>query len=240
MAANEGGATMNLQGAKALVTGGSEGIGRAIAEGLVAAGSDVVITARREGPLRATADAVGCGWIRADVAVEADCVRTMEEFLRLHGRIDILVNNAGIGHFAPLVEMDAAAFERVWRVNVMGAMLMAREAARQFTRQNSGNIVNIGSTSGLRGDAKSTAYSSTKFALRSLSECWRAELRRHNVRVIHMNPSEVVTGFGGRTDVAEQPRKLRPREIADPVIAALQMDDRGFIPELSVFATNPQ
>jgi 3-oxoacyl-[acyl-carrier protein] reductase len=232
---------MRLEDAKALVTGGSEGIGRGIAEALVAKGCDVVITGRDVEKLAATAEAVGAGFIAGDVGVEADAVRTVEEFVGRHGRIDILVNNAGFGRFAPLVEMSLEDLEAVYRPNVYGAFLMAREAAKHFIRQGSGNLVNVASTSGLKGGRGGTAYSSSKFALRGMTECWRDELRRHDVRVILVNPSEVQTGFFGKVGREQEasPKKLRPREIADAIVGVLEIDDRGFVPELSVFATNP-
>jgi len=232
---------MDLQGARALVTGGSEGIGKAIAAALIEEGADVVITGRREDVLEAAAAEIGAGWIAGDVGDEADAVRTVREFVDEHGRLDILVNNAGFGIFAPLVEMELADLEAVYRTNVFGAFLMAREAAKVFVRQQSGNLVNVSSTSGLKGGAGSTAYSSSKFALRGMTECWRAELRRHDVRVMLVNPSEVLTEFADKAGYEQEasPKKLRPREIADAVIGALKVDDRGFIPEFSVFATNP-
>jgi 3-oxoacyl-[acyl-carrier protein] reductase len=189
---------MKIESAKALVTGGSEGIGRGIAEGLVARGAEVVITGRREETLRRAAEEIGAGWIQGDVGVEADAVRTVADFVDRHGRIDLLVNNAGFGTFAPLVETSLEDLEAVYRTNVYGAFLMAREAAKHFIRQGSGNLVNIASTSGLKGGAHGTAYSSSKFALRGMTECWRDELRRHDVRVILINPSEVQTEFFGK------------------------------------------
>ena len=232
---------MNLRGAKALVTGGSEGIGRGIAAALLAKGCDVAITGRHRQPLAAAAKELGAQAIAGDVGLEADAVRTMEEFVARHGRIDILVNNAGIGHFAPLVDMRLEDLEAVYRTNVFGAFLMAREAAKHFVRQQSGNLINISSTSGLKGGKGSTAYSSSKFALRGMTECWRDELRRHNVRVILVNPSEVQTGFFAKVGGQQEPspRKLRPDEIAAAIVGVLEVDDRGFVPELSVFATNP-
>lgn len=232
---------MNLQGAKALVTGGSEGIGRGIAAAFRDEGVDVVITGRRPDVLEAAAVELGAGWIAGDVGVEEDAIRTVDEFVDRHGRLDILVNNAGIGRFSPLVDMEFADFEAVYRTNVFGAFLMAREAAKVFVRQGSGNLINISSTSGLKGGAGGTAYSSSKFALRGMTECWRDELRRHDVRVMLVNPSEVLTGFAASAgyEQEESPRKLRPREIADAIVGALKVDDRGFIPEFSVFATNP-
>ena len=232
---------MDLKDTVAIVTGGGEGIGRAIAEALKTEGGLVTITGRREELLRATADELGVDWIAGDVGIEADAVRTVAEVIAKHGRLDILVNNAGYGVFKPLVEMELAELEGVYRTNVFGAFLMTREAARQFVKQGSGELINISSTSGLKGGRNGTAYSSSKFALRGMTECWRDELRRSNVRVMLVNPSEVVTEFAaklGRTQEVTE-KKLRPREIADAIVGALKVDRRGFIPEFSVFATNP-
>jgi len=130
----------------------------------------------------------------------------------------------------------------VFATNVTGAMLMAREAAKHFIARQRGNIVNIASTAALRGAPNGTAYYASKFALRGMTECWRAELRRHNIRVFLINPSEVLTNFSATAGLAqkENPTKLRAEDIAYIVKAVLEMDDRGFTPELSVFATNPQ
>ena len=232
---------MKLEGKKALVTGGAEGIGRAIAAALRAKGADVAITGRREEPLRATAAELDLWALPGDVSKEADVVATMETFVARHGRIDILVNNAGFGYFAPLVEMDRERFEAIFATNVTGAMLMGREAAKHFVAQRSGHLINIASTSGLRGGRNSTAYSASKFALRGMTECWRDELRRHDVRVILVNPSEVLTDFSRHAGHEQQhsDKKLRPQEIADALIGVLEIDDRGFVPEFAVFATNP-
>ena len=184
---------------------------------------------------------MGADWIAGDVGVEADAVRTVAEVIEKNGRLDILVNNAGYGAFKPLIETEAEELEGVFRTNVFGAFLMAREAARQFVKQESGELINISSTSGLKGGRGSTAYSGSKFALRGMTECWRDELRRHNVRVMLVNPSEVVTGFASKVgyDQKVSEKKLRPQEIADAVVGALKIDGRGFVPEFSVFATNP-
>ncbi len=232
---------MKLDNAKVLVTGGSEGIGRGIATALVAKGADVTITGRHEETLRRTAKEIGADWIVGDVGVEADAVTTVADFVERHGRIDVLVNNAGFGIFAPLVETRLEDLEAVFRTNVYGAFLMAREAAKHFIRQGSGHLINISSTSGLRGGRGSTAYSASKFALRGMTECWRDELRRHDVRVMLVNPSEVQTGFFAKVGREQEasPKKLRPQEIADAIVGILDLDDRGFVPELSVFATNP-
>jgi 3-oxoacyl-[acyl-carrier protein] reductase len=234
---------MNLKSATALVTGGSNGIGLAIAKTLIDAGGKVAITGRDDKRLSSAAKSIGAHPIRADVGKEADVQRTYKEALQHLGHLDILVNNAGFGVIKPLVDMDVASFEKVFATNVTGAMLMAREAAKHFIERNSGNIVNIGSTAAVRGAAKGTAYYGSKFALRGMTECWRAELRQYNVRVILVNPSEVLTDFyatAGLPQNKENPTKLRGEDIAHAVRTALEMHDRGFTIETTVFATNPK
>jgi 3-oxoacyl-[acyl-carrier protein] reductase len=233
---------VNLTNATVLITGGSAGIGRAVAAALAGAGARVAITGRDEKTLTAAASALGVHPIRADVTNEADVARTYEEFLGAFGHLDVLVNNAGVGTFASLAETRLEDFERVFATNVTGAMLMAREAAKHFIARGRGNIVNIASTASLRGAPKGTSYYGSKFALRGMTECWRAELRPHNVRVFLVNPSEVITGFAATAGLAQKdnPTKLRSEDIAHLIKAMLEMDDRGFTPELSVFATNPK
>ena len=233
---------MNLQNAVALITGGSAGIGKAIAQALSAGGARVAITGRDQGRLAETARALGVHPIRADVANESDVARTYQEVLQKFGDLDILVNNAGFGVFKSLADFDRASFDAVFATNVTGAMLMGREAARHFIKRQRGNIVNIGSTAGLRGAANGSAYYASKFALRGMTECWRAELRRYNVRVFLVNPSEVLTDFAAAAGLSQKSNatKLRSEDIARMVKAMLEMDDRGFTPELSIFATNPQ
>ncbi len=232
---------MNLSAARALITGGSAGIGRDIARVLVERGAKVAICARHEDRLRQAAKEIGATAVPGDVSVEADVVRIVAETIRALGDYNVLVNNAGIGAFAPLLEITADQMRSVWDVNILGATLVARESARHFVARKNGNIVNIGSTSGLRAGPGSSAYASTKFALRALTESWRAELRSHDIRVMLCNPSEVITEFAARVGRAQQdsPSKLHPPEIAHAVAAMLEMDDRGMIPELSVWATNP-
>jgi len=233
---------MNLKDATVLITGGSSGIGRAIAMTLNDAGARIAITGRDERRLKEAASALNVLPIRADVSNETDVARTYREFMAKFGHLDILINNAGSGVFKTLVEMERSRFDAVFATNVAGAMLMAREAAKHFIERKSGNIVNICSTASLRGAANGTAYYASKFALRGMTECWRAELRQYNVRVFLVNPSEVLTNFGAAAGLAqkENPTKLRGEDIAWMIKAALEMNDRGFTPELTVFATNPK
>jgi 3-oxoacyl-[acyl-carrier protein] reductase len=234
---------MDLKNATALVTGGSSGIGLAIAQSLIAAGSRVAITGRDRARLADAAKDTGAHAIAADVSSEDDVMRTYREFFAKFGHLDILVNSAGFGVRRPLVQMDRAKFDAIFQTNVTGTMLMSREAAKHFIERKSGNIVNLASTAALRGAANGTAYYGSKFAVRGMTECWRAELRQHNVRVFLINPSEVLTNFAANAGFSQDddnPTKLQAEDIAHAVKAALEMNDRGFTVELTVFATNPR
>lgn len=233
---------MQIDYAKVLVTGGSSGIGLEIARELRLRGAEVAICGRDAGKLQRMADAIGALPIEADVSREDDVVQMVKTVVEKFDGYNVLINNAGFGSFASLVETSLEEMQRIYATNVFGAMLVARESARHFIRQSYGNIVNVASTAGQRGSAGGTMYSSSKFALSGMTECWRAELRKHNIRVMQINPSEVQTQFFAAAGGKERPlsdRKLRALEIAHAVVGILEMDDRGFVPEISVWATNP-
>ena len=210
------------------------------------AGAQVVVAARTERDLKAVGDELGVATVQADVSDENDVRNMIKQAAERMGSINILINNAGYGYMSPLLETDKQAFEDVWRTNVLGVMLCAREAGKVMKSKREGSIINIASTAGLKGYANGAPYVATKFALRGMTECWRQELRQFNIRVMLLNPSEVMTQFAenaGRdvhyTD-KEKASKLRAEEIAHAAISMLSMDDRGFVAEATVFATNPQ
>lgn len=231
---------MNLNGAKILITGGGTGIGRALAESLTQRSAQVAICGRREAPLREAAQATGAHPFVCDVGNEEQVRSTVAQVREALGGLDVLINNAGFGYHAPLLELDVERAAEVWSTNVKGAMLCAREAARGFVGDGGGTIVNVGSTAAGKGYPGGSAYASSKFALSALTECWRAELREHGVRVMQVDPSEVVTPFGGRVDLSENPSKLRAEDVAQLVESLLCLDDRGFVTRATLWATNPR
>lgn len=232
---------MKLNNANILITGGTLGIGHAAAKLLIESGANVAITGRDEKRTLKAARGIGAMPITADVANPDDVKRTFKIFMEEYGKLDVLINNAGIGTSKPIDELTVEDFEQVYRVNVFGAAMMAARAAKIFKKQNYGNIINIGSTAATNGYEGGSVYASSKAALRSMTQSWQKELRRHNVRVMLINPSEVTTAFGNpdREERESQPNKLRGDEIAWAIKSALEMDSRGFIPELAVWATNP-
>jgi 3-oxoacyl-[acyl-carrier protein] reductase len=233
---------MQIKESTFLVTGGSLGIGKATAKLLIEKGGKVAITGRNKSRLEKAANEIGAFPIQADVAKTEDVKKTYDEFLKQFGKLNCLINNAGIGgKWNQVVDLDLDDFINVYSVNVFGAAMMAKSAANLFKKQNYGNIVNISSTAGIKGFADGTVYASSKFALRGMTQCWQAELRKYNVRVILVNPSEVLTAFGDDEgkERKEVSNKLRSYEIAHTIVSTLEIDDRGFIPEVTVWATNP-
>ena len=233
---------MQIKDSTFLITGGSTGIGKATAKLLIQKGGKVAITGRNKSRLESAAEEIGAFPINADAANEKDIERTFSEFNKAFNRLDCLINNAGIGgKWNGVSELELEDFQNVYSVNVFGAAMMAKHAANIFKKQNYGNIINISSTAGTKGFAHGTVYASSKFALRGMTQCWQAELRKYNVRVILINPSEVITAFGSDEGKQKQevPNKLRAFEIAHTIVSTMEMDDRGFIPETTVWATNP-
>ena len=234
---------MNIAKARVLVTGGSSGIGKATALALAEAGARVAICGRVRAAEEEAASEIDATPFVADVSREADIVKLIPGVIKALGGYDVLINNAGFGRFAALVDTTADDMRAVWETNVLGATLVARESAKHFITQSYGNIINVASTSGSHGAANASAYSSSKFALTSLTECWRAELRKDNIRVMQINPSEVLTDFAHRARGAERadnPSKLRGSDIAAAIMSMLAQDDRAMVTEMTVWASNPR
>lgn len=233
---------MNLKEAKIIVTGGSSGIGKATAKILKEAGANVLITGRDQKKLEKIAKELDVKFTHFDVSDIESIPSSTKQMINQLGGVDVLINNAGIGEFALLGEITIEQFQRVFTTNVFGLTLLTQEIVQHFKLQDRGNIINIASTASLKGFAHGSVYAASKFALRGLTQCWQAELRKNNIRVIQINPSEVTTAFNAsdRIEREENDSKLRSQEIGGTIKSVLEMDNRGFIPELTVWATNPK
>ncbi len=221
-----------------LITGGSQGIGAAIVEAARAVGDEVIFTGRNEELIAEVARETGAHGIRADVSVAADNARTVDVCRNQMGGIDVLINNAGYGYMAPIGEVDLEAMRTMFDTNVFGLVDLTNRVVPLMKEEGQGDIINIASTSGIKGHPNGTAYSASKWAVRGISQCWQAELRPHGIRVICVCPSEVQTAWGGKTG-RNNPNKLYASDIADAILAALSANRRALWPEFSVFATNP-
>lgn len=234
---------MNLSDVNALITGGSSGIGKATAQAIVEAGGAAVIAARGEERLKAAAEETGAVPLTCDVTNESEVIPAVENVIEELDNYNVLINNAGYGEFSKLVSLSCTDMEKQLKTNVIGAMMVARESAKYFIKQDYGNIVNVSSSAGKRGFEGGTAYVASKFALSGMTECWRAELRPHNIRVMQINPSEVQTHFSENAGMGKRPyneTKLIADDIAQTICSMLELPDRGFITETSVWATNPK
>jgi len=234
---------MNLSDARALVTGGSSGIGKATAKAIIDAGGEVIIAARGRERLEKVADEIGATAIQCDVSKEQEVIELIEQTIEELDGYNVLINNAGYGEFSKLINLSASDFEKQLQTNTIGAMMVARESAKYFIKEDYGNIINVSSTAGKRGFEGGTAYVASKFALGGMTECWRYELRGHNIRVMQINPSEVQTKFSENAGQGSRPfneTKLVADDIAQTICSMLSLANRGFIPETSVWATNPR
>jgi 3-oxoacyl-[acyl-carrier protein] reductase len=233
---------MNVQGKNIIITGGSLGIGKETARTLVQKGANVLITGRSESRLIEAKHYTGAKIIEFDISDHENISDNAVECIDiLDGRVDALINNAGIGVRKSIDELNIEDFLKVFNVNVFGLALFTKEIVPHMIKESYGTIINIGSTASLKGYKNGSIYSSSKFAVRCLTQCWQAELRPHNIRVCQLNPSEVTTAFGNpqRVEREDIDNKLTPKEISHSIVSALEMDDRGFINELNIWATNP-
>ena len=221
-----------------LITGGSQGIGAAIVTHARKAGHQVVFTGRKEAQIKKVAADTGALGITADVAVDADNARTVEACATHMGGVDVLINNAGFGYSAEIGAFDVNAMRTLFATNVFGPVDLTNRIVPLMKGQGHGDIVNLASTSGMKGAKGGTAYAGSKWAVRGISQCWQAELRPHGIRVICICPSEVQTNWMGRTG-RNNPNKLYADDIAATILAGLAMPRRVLWPELAVFANNP-
>ncbi|MDG1849844.1 MAG: SDR family oxidoreductase [Flavobacteriales bacterium] len=233
---------MDLKNANIIITGGSSGIGKVTAQQCIQKGAKVLITGRDEVKLKQVAEQIGAIPLASDISQLQEIPKMAEEAIGLlGGDVDVLINNAGIGVFPKLGEITIDDLEQIYRTNVFGLTLFTQEICKLFKAKKQGTIINIGSTASLKGFAGGSVYAASKFAVRGMTQSWQAELRKFNIRVCLVNPSEVTTAFAqnDRAERQEVSNKLSSQEIADTLISVIEMRDKGFIPEVTVWATNP-
>lgn len=212
----------SLNGKVALITGGSRGIGRAIALAFAEAGADVVVSSRNKRPpeLEKVAEEIRAKGRRAlaipaHVGKRGDVQNLVQKTLQEFGRIDILVNNAGANPvLSSMVDLEEEAFEKVLEVNLRGAFLMSKAVAQEMIKQGGGRIINISSVSGLRARADGTgAYCISKAAMNMMTQVMARELAGHNILVNAIAPGSIKTEFSRVNWTDPERRAQRIREI---------------------------
>lgn len=224
----------------ALVTGGSRGIGRAIAVALAREGASLVLAARTTATLAEAADLVRRAGGRTEPVVtelaEEESIRNLVRVTReTFGRLDILINNAGITHSAPLEATRTEDLDRCWAVNARAPFILCREALPLLRQAPAGFIVNISSVVGVKGYPLQSAYTASKHALRGMTIALAEELRGTNIRVHVVCPGAVDTGMVGnvRPDIRQEDL-IRPDEIAELVLYLVTRSGNAVVDELHI------
>ncbi len=221
-----------------LITGGSQGIGAAVVAAARQSGHEVVFTGRQQELIDEVERRTGAHGVRADVGVPEDNESAVAASRERMGGIDVLVNNAGYGYFAAIGELDVGKMRANFETNVFGLVDLTNRVVPMMKERGDGDIVNLASTSGIKGHKNGTSYSASKWAVRGISQCWQEELRPHGIRVVCICPSEVQTNWGGKTG-RDNPNKLYATDIAQAIMSVLSAERRALWPEFAVFATNP-
>ncbi len=201
----------------ALVTGGSTGIGRAIAHQLAGNGFKVVITGRNEETLQeASAGQDNIEYVVADVAKTEDNDRVFGEIESRHGRLDALVNNAGIGTPAPITEAPIDLYDKVFNINVRG-LIDTTQRALPYLMKSKGSVVNISSVVGNRPMPGFSFYSASKAAVTSLSRAWAKELAPAGVRVNIVSPGPIETPIFDKMGMSDEEKQGMSQQIGEMV-----------------------
>jgi 3-oxoacyl-[acyl-carrier protein] reductase len=236
----------SLQGQVALVTGGSRGIGRAIARALVAEGAKVLITGRSEAHLSAACrdiESAGHGKaesVPADVKSYADMERAVGAAVTRFGGLDVLINNAGVGIFGEVAEMTPPQWSDVIDTNLTGVFNACHAAIPQMRRRNGGFIINISSLAGKSAFATGAAYCASKAGLNAFSESLMQEVRYDNIRVSYVMPGSVATDFSGGDALKDADWKIAPEEVAEVVIDLLRHPRRSLPSRVEIRPSKPR
>ena len=236
----------DLKNKNALITGAGKGIGKAIALALAKEGVNVILLARTQGEIdnvatKARSLRVKALALTADVADINSVNTAVEKALAEFGSIDILINNAGIAAFGNFLELEPSEWERIIQVNLMGTYYVTRAILPNMIERQTGDIINISSTAGLNGNALTSAYSASKFAVLGLTDSLMQEVRKHNIRVTALTPSTVATDLAKELKLTDgNPEKvMQSEDVAELIIAQLKLNRRVFIKNSSIWSTNP-
>jgi NAD(P)-dependent dehydrogenase (short-subunit alcohol dehydrogenase family) len=229
----------------AAVTGGTKGIGFAIARALVAASVNVSISSRHEDEIRqAVTDlnelgAGRCVGFVCDVRDEAQVNSFFASTVDALGSVDILVNNAGIGLFDTVESTSGEDFRAVIETNLCGVFYCCREAIPLMKQRGGGYIINISSLAGVNAHPRMAAYNASKFGLNGFSEALMQEVRHDGIKVSYIMPGSVNTEFGGDEPSPEKSWQLQPDDIAQVVIDLLNHPDRTLPSRVEIRPSRP-
>jgi 3-oxoacyl-[acyl-carrier protein] reductase len=235
---------MNLKNKIAIVTGGTKGIGRGIAEALIREGASVCITARNQQEIdKAVNDFTSAGGTAigavCDVRVYEQVKALIDHTAKELGGLDILINNAGIGLFETVEGTSPEDFRAVLETNLFGVFYCCHAAIPEMKKRGGGYIINISSLAGANPHPRMAAYNASKFGLNGFSEALMQEVRHDHIKVSYIMPGSVNTEFGGDSPSEEQSWQLTPEDIARVVIDLLHHDDRALPSRIEIRPSKP-
>jgi len=236
---------MDLKDRTAVVTGGTKGIGRAIAESLIRSGINVVVSARNAAEIESTTSQLnqlngGCAVGQlCDVRDHSQVKDLFRKATESFGRVDILVNNAGIGLFSSVEKMAPDDFRAVIETNLFGVYYCCHEVIPIMKRTGGGYIINISSLAGANAHPEMAAYNASKFGLNGFSEALMQEVRHDSIKVSYIMPGSVNTYFGGDEPSSEQSWQLQPEDVAHVVMELLSFPDRSLPSRVELRPTKP-
>jgi 3-oxoacyl-[acyl-carrier protein] reductase len=226
-----------------IVTGGSKGIGLAVARAFLERGMQVTISARSAADLEKAAKALGGAdsvhTIESDVRKPADAQRLVDETVRRFGGVDILVNNAGVGKFANVADMALEAWQQIIETNLSGVFYCTRAALPEMKRRGGGFINNISSLAGKNSFTGGAAYCASKAGLNAFSEALMQEVRHDNIRVSYVMPGSVFTDFGDLGSSGED-WKLTAGDVAKVVTDLVSHDARSLPSRVELRPSRPR
>lgn len=237
----------NLKGKKAIITGGSRGLGKSTALAFAKEGIDVAITGRNEKSLQETvaelkALGVNATYAMFNVGNYEEVQKGIKQIITDFGSVDILVNNAGVAAFGSLNDMKVDQWSEIIQTNVMGMYFVTKEVLPYLIDKNEGDIFNISSTAGLTGNANTSAYSASKFAVIGMSESLMKEVRKNNIRVCTLTPSTIASDMSIELGIANKNSEdsvLQPDDFAELIVAGLKLPRRAMLKAASLWSTNP-
>ena len=220
----------------AVVTGGTKGIGRAIAEAILEAGGSVVVGARTEKDVRSAEEELGerARGVVWDVRDPEQCAAGIRAAVEAFGGLDILVNNAGVGRWGAVADLTVEDWDAVIETNLSGLFYCAHHAIPRLRERGGGWIINIGSLAGKNAFPEGAAYNASKFGLIGFSEALMQEVRHDGIRVSYIMPGSVSTGGFGSGDW-----KIQPEDIGKIVLDLLATPDRTLPSRIEVRPSQP-
>lgn len=237
----------NLKGRNAIVTGGGKGLGKATALAFAKEGINVAITGRNEQHLIETVAELSAFGVKAiyatfDVGNHEEVKIGIQKIISEFKTIDILVNNAGIAAFGTFLEMEPEQWQKIMQTNVMGMYYVTKEVLPYIIENKQGDIFNVSSTAGITGNAGTSAYSASKFAVIGMSESLMKEVRKYNIRVCTLTPSTIASDMSIELGIASKDSEesvLQPDDFAELIVATLHLPRRAMLKSAALWSTNP-